>query len=521
MRRIIAGLVLCAVTVAGCGPGSGGSSVPAAHSAAGGFAAPQGIARAIPPAPPNFVPAFPNSVTRRTSGLATSSAALAPFFAGAASLGGGAFYLAFPNHNVFGYYSYLSDPNYIYHFEMGYEYVYDAGDGQAGVFLYDFASGHWWYTSPGYGFPYLYDFSLSAVLYYYPNANSAGHYTTNPRWFHNFGTGSDLQLPAPAPSARAIERAAVQATLTVSKVIDSGGYYVGGPALGPMGRGGRHPLGLRHAQSAVCSPGGANGDGSASFTSVIDSQGIDHEIYTDYYGPGCVGQVERLATLDYPSTVSGAASGSTTEYDRAGAVIGFSTHQQTYSMTQTTTQLTVQTADAKTVGGAVVGRNGVTCMSTQSGSVDRCSIASSMTAAGETTGLVETITETLNSDGTSWGAQISGTTYGGSGLALVPPAPGGADWGIQGGVPVDTLGGNGTAVYGGSYATELAYAVTFGPDAFSAAASYVLIPQTLTIRIARSGTGVATAVVDGDGNGVVTYASDNATDTVAGFTIFR
>jgi hypothetical protein len=38
-------------------------------------------------------------------------------------------------------------------------------------------------------FPYLYDFSLNALLYYYPDAGKPGHYTTNPRYFYNFATG--------------------------------------------------------------------------------------------------------------------------------------------------------------------------------------------------------------------------------------------------------------------------------------------------------------------------------------------
>jgi hypothetical protein len=93
------------------------------------------------------------------------------------------YYLQFPNGNVFGYYSYLSYPRYIYHFYLGYEYVSDPSDGKRGAYLYDFASGHWWYTSPTYPFPYVYDFSLSAFPYYYPDTKNAGHYTTSPRYF--------------------------------------------------------------------------------------------------------------------------------------------------------------------------------------------------------------------------------------------------------------------------------------------------------------------------------------------------
>src|ERR1022692_4921911 len=111
------------------------------------------------------------------------------FFTGEVALSNGVYYLQLPNGNLFGYYSYLSDQDYIYHFDMGYEYLFDANDGQSGIFFYDFASSTYFYTSPSYPFPYLYDFSLHAVLYYYPDTNNPGRYTSNPRYFYNFATG--------------------------------------------------------------------------------------------------------------------------------------------------------------------------------------------------------------------------------------------------------------------------------------------------------------------------------------------
>ncbi len=118
-------------------------------------------------------------------------AAPPPFFAGSVALSDQVDYLAFPgNGNVFGYYSFLTDPNYLYHFDLGYEYVFDASDGEAGVYLYDFASGSFFYTSPNFSWPYLYDFSLNALLYYYPDPSRPDHYNTNGvRCFYNFSNG--------------------------------------------------------------------------------------------------------------------------------------------------------------------------------------------------------------------------------------------------------------------------------------------------------------------------------------------
>jgi hypothetical protein len=118
----------------------------------------------------------------------TLAAAHVPFFTGEVDLGSGVYFLNFPNLTPFGYYSYLTDPDYIFHFDLGYEYVFNANDGASGVYLYDFASGDFFYTSPAFPFPYLYDFTLNTVLYYYPDTSSPGHYTSNPRYFYDYAS---------------------------------------------------------------------------------------------------------------------------------------------------------------------------------------------------------------------------------------------------------------------------------------------------------------------------------------------
>ena len=140
--------------------------------------------------------AFVASNTDALSGAPTGNVfrhidiALPLFFTGQVSLGNGVYYLSFSNGNYFGYYSYLSDPHYFYHFDLGYEYVFDANDGHAGVYFYDFKSNGFFYTSPGFPFPYLYDFSLNSVVYYYPDPSNPGHYNTNGyRFFYVFNTG--------------------------------------------------------------------------------------------------------------------------------------------------------------------------------------------------------------------------------------------------------------------------------------------------------------------------------------------
>jgi len=75
-----------------------------------------------------------------------------------------------------GHYTY-SDYPLIYQYNLGYEYIYDAG---AGFYFYDYASGHFWYTQATY-YPFVYDFSLATYLYYY-NGNGS------PRYFFDYAT---------------------------------------------------------------------------------------------------------------------------------------------------------------------------------------------------------------------------------------------------------------------------------------------------------------------------------------------
>jgi hypothetical protein len=131
--------------------------------------------------------------TLTVSVILTTVAPGDPFFNGEISVGGGFFYLVLQDGSPFGFYSFAQGTAStasatIFHADMGFEYVTPAGGAGAGVYMYDFSSGHWWYTASSL-FPYIYDFSLNSWLYYFPNTSSAGHYTTAPRYFYNFGTG--------------------------------------------------------------------------------------------------------------------------------------------------------------------------------------------------------------------------------------------------------------------------------------------------------------------------------------------
>ncbi len=131
--------------------------------------------------------------------IATAAGQVHPsFFTGEEPLSNGVYYLKFfysgsQATNYFSYYSYLSDPNYLYHFDLGYEYVFDANDGHNGIYLYDFVSSDYFYTSPTFPFPYLYDFGLNSTVYYYGDPADPERYDTNGvRYFYVFSTGQTI-----------------------------------------------------------------------------------------------------------------------------------------------------------------------------------------------------------------------------------------------------------------------------------------------------------------------------------------
>ena len=127
--------------------------------------------------------------TTSTSGdLELVSTRRAPFFDGSVALTDGFYYLKFSDGNLFGYYNFNFTP-YLYHSDLGFEYPFDAADGSNGIYLYDFTSKTFFYTSSSL-FPYLYDFTLNTFLYYYPDPTRADHYNTDgTRYFYDFATG--------------------------------------------------------------------------------------------------------------------------------------------------------------------------------------------------------------------------------------------------------------------------------------------------------------------------------------------
>jgi uncharacterized protein (TIGR03437 family) len=147
---------------------------------------------------PSNAPSGTDPVILTIGGIISNTASLpistqsTTFFAGETSLGSGVYYLQFPDGTPFGYFNYPSS-TILYHYDMGFEAFTLSGDAQSDIYLYDFTSGHWFFTSPS-QFPDLYDFTLGAWIYYFPATNNPGHYSSNPRYFSNLTTGTIFKM---------------------------------------------------------------------------------------------------------------------------------------------------------------------------------------------------------------------------------------------------------------------------------------------------------------------------------------
>jgi hypothetical protein len=112
----------------------------------------------------------------------------AMFFMGQVDLSSSVDWLEFPNGTNFGYYD-LMDFGFplFYHYDMGFEWFFDANNSAHGCYLYDFSSKTFFYTDPQ-NFPNLYDFTLNAWIYWFPKQGTTDRYTSNPRYFYNYAT---------------------------------------------------------------------------------------------------------------------------------------------------------------------------------------------------------------------------------------------------------------------------------------------------------------------------------------------
>ena len=76
---------------------------------------------------------------------------------------------------------------------MGWEAYSDAGDGLCGAWLFDNATGHYFYSNPSW-FPTLYDSTLNQTMVYQNLQGYVDRYTSTPRLFYIPATGKYTEL---------------------------------------------------------------------------------------------------------------------------------------------------------------------------------------------------------------------------------------------------------------------------------------------------------------------------------------
>jgi hypothetical protein len=148
------------------------------------------------------------------------------------------YWLQFSDGSLFGYYTYqTTQGGWIYHNEMGWEWCDDASTAAnpGAIYFWDNASTDWFWTGPSL-FPLLTVTSTGPLaghwLWYYPDPNNPGHYTSNPRLFWDFNynngpnqpqgaevelnsDGSETAIGRPTANSVSITRGTGTATLTL------------------------------------------------------------------------------------------------------------------------------------------------------------------------------------------------------------------------------------------------------------------------------------------------------------------
>jgi hypothetical protein len=261
----------------------------------------------------------------------------------------------------------------------------------------------------------------------------------------------------------------------------------------------RHVQSRRSTQAVQCPSGGSSGVGSVSFGSSTDAQWNATQTYSDYYDASCA-QIERVATLTYPSGSSNAATGTTSDYSHGGAIIGFATMQTSW----TSTSVTVTTAGSATVNGGVIGRSGGAVLDRRRHPDRSHRIAERVIhrdRADDRNGQRAVHRNDLQ-------RQLARARSAAVGHGL------GAERRHRDGLAQRQRHGDRQRLTG----TGGTYSVTDSTANVTASGSYTG-SALLTLTLKQGGTTLARFTIDVDGNGTITYA-DNTTQNVAGFTIF-
>ncbi|HEY0384302.1 MAG TPA: hypothetical protein VGC72_19090 [Candidatus Elarobacter sp.] len=250
-----------------------------------------------------------------------------------------------------------------------------------------------------------------------------------------------------------------------------------------------------------------NGSKSSQTTAVDGSQTTTTDIYYDALCAAL--EEETVLTVIAPGNPTTTATGTVTTYDHAAAVTSF--HNLTITASNTTGTQTVNYNDSASVraGSTVIAAVGATCAGATNSPTMSCTAAMYGTAGTTTFGQTVATSGTAGTGGAKNTVSV-GITYYGAGITGIAQSSG--SWVI--------LGTSGFNIANGTYTYSTTG--TTGSGTFSLTDSLYTYTVTgnltatgLAVTIVRNADPIATATVDGAGNGVITYA-DGTTDVIWG-----
>jgi hypothetical protein len=304
---------------------------------------------------------------------------------------------------------------------------------------------------------------------------------------------------------RSTARSAVQTAILVTGT-SNGIAFPGGPTPAAIAR--RVLDVMQHGRrvSAVLS---ACSNGTRT-SQAGNSDGSTTTITDIYYDALCTTlEEEQVLNVATPGSPTTSATGKVTTYDHSTNVTSY--HSLTISATNAdgTQTVTYNDAAAATTGGPVIAAVGATCAGAPSSPTMSCTAAMYGTVSSSTFGQAVADAGTAGTGGAKNGVTVN-VTYYGAGITGIAQTAG--TWGVSGGAGFNSATGAYTYSSTGSTGNG-SFSLTDSLYTYTVTGS--LTATGLAVTIVRNTDPIATATVDGAGNGLISYA-DGTTDVIWG-----
>ena len=331
------------------------------------------------------------------------------------------------------------------------------------------------------------------------------------------GGGSSSPAPVtPPPLQPTAPKSTVRATMQTALYAfeSANGGTVGGTTVFGLVR---RVQAIRHGRRPMSAAPVCN-NGRASAGPVNNPDGS--QTYTDYlyYDAACAHLEEMdVMTIAQTSLSAFTAVATITTYDPSGNVTGYTASNIAVNTSGGQDTITVTGTQAKNATAPWFAKLGLTCAGPATGTSIHCGLAAVDSVNGSQTGTAVNETQTFATSGPTSTTIVTMTAsaYGApSGLDIAQGAV--PVWNVTGAPALDTVTGSTTITFNGS-------AIATGSLSLSDAATGISVVATatsskVTFTLSQNGTQLATASIDGLGNGTVSYG-DGTGEQIANWTI--